>query len=293
MSAGKYGFPEVIGGSTIAYFYSFDADDRTWVMTWDRGIIPKDRVRVFDKSSFHGLPLGDDVTLPLAFFREDATKYTRSGTTVEPTAEKWSRYDWVGLTGEQVEVGNKRYWVTREAGLLCAADQVSAPSLRKEPPPRVQQGEVSTWLDVSIVQGWMVAYEGTRPVYTTMVSPGRGGLPQEGKTLLETASTPVGDFSISGKFHTATMTSNYSAKVVHSEVPYTQNFSGPYALHAAYWHDDWGVPKSGGCVNLSPIDAMRVFAWTQPRLPEGWHGMRAIQSDAAAYQRATVVSIHR
>ena len=293
MSAGKYGFPEVIGGSTIAYFYSFDVDDRTWVMTWDRGIIPKDRVRVFDKSSFHGLPLGDDVALPLAFFRQDAIKHKRSGTTVEPTSAKWSRYDWVGLTGEQVEVGGKRYWVTREEGLLCAADRVSAPSLRKQPPARVQQGEVSTWLDVSIVEGWLVAYEGTRPVYTTMVSPGRGGLPQEGKTLLETASTPVGDFSISGKFHTATMTSNYSAKVVHSEVPYTQNFSGPYALHAAYWHDDWGVPKSGGCVNLSPIDAMRVFAWTEPRLPEGWHGMRAIQSDAAAYKRATIVSVHR
>jgi len=111
--------------------------------------------------------------------------------------------------------------------------------------------------------------------------------------LLETASTPAGDFAISGKFHTATMTSNYSDKVVHSEVPYTQNFSGPYALHVAYWHDDWGIGKSGGCVNLSPIDGMRLFAWTDPQLPPGWHGMRAIKSDAAHYEAATIVSLHR
>ena len=73
-----------------------------------------------------------------------------------------------------------------------------------------------------------------------------------------------------------------------SEVPFTQNFSGPYALHAAYWHDDWGVGKSGGCVNLAPIDARRIFAWTEPRLPPGWHGVRA--GDGV---ERTLVSLHK
>jgi hypothetical protein len=290
---GKYGFPEVFGGSTIAYHYSFDAEDRTWVMTSDRGVIPKDRIRVFPESKFHGLPLGQGVSLPLAFFRADAPQYRRAPGGVEKTAASWARYGWVGLTGEEIEHAGKRYLATREGGLLVDAELVSAPALRTDLPAPVKSGASKTWLDVSIVGGWLVAYEGKEPVYTTMISPGRGGLPQEGKTLLETASTPVGDFAISGKFHTATMTSNYSDKVVHAEVPYTQNFSGPYALHAAYWHDAWGVPKSGGCVNLAPVDAMRIFAWTEPRLPEGWHGMRAIESDIAAYSGATVVSLHR
>lgn len=291
-AAGKYGFPEVVGGSTIAYWYSFDADDRAWVMTWDRGIVPKDRIRPYPESEFHGLPLGAAAQLPLAFFRRDTPALRRTASGVEPTGTPFRRYDWVGLTGEETEIEGKRYLVTK-AGTLCAAADVSAPRLRTTLPDAVAAGTSKTWLDVSIVGGWLVAYEGRKPVYATMVSPGRGGLPVEGKTLLETASTPVGDFPISGKFHTATMTSNYSDKVVHSEVPYTQNFSGPYALHAAYWHDDWGVPKSGGCVNLSPTDAMRIFAWTEPRLPNGWHGMRAIQSDIAAYAGATVVSLHR
>ena len=31
-----------------------------------------------------------------------------------------------------------------------------------------------------------------------------------------------------------------------SDVPYTQYFSGPFALHAAYWHEDFGEMKSAG-----------------------------------------------
>ena len=40
-----------------------------------------------------------------------------------------------------------------------------------------------------------------------------------------------------------------------SEVPYTQFFHMPFALHGEYWHDRFGEPKSGGCVNLSVADA--------------------------------------
>ena len=52
---------------------------------------------------------------------------------------------------------------------------------------------------------------------------------------------------------------------------------GAHALHGAYWHDQWGELKSGGCVNLSPLDAQRVFEWTEPALPPGWHGARSIK----------------
>ncbi|HTJ85037.1 MAG TPA: L,D-transpeptidase, partial [Polyangiaceae bacterium] len=57
------------------------------------------------------------------------------------------------------------------------------------------------------------------------------------------------------------------------DVPYIQYFASGFALHAAYWHDVFGKKKSHGCVNLSPIDAHRVFMWTEPAVPEGWHGI--------------------
>ncbi|XXX81092.1 L,D-transpeptidase [Sorangium sp. So ce134] len=57
------------------------------------------------------------------------------------------------------------------------------------------------------------------------------------------------------------------------DVPYIQYFASGYALHAAYWHDVFGTPRSHGCINLAPIDAHRVFLWTEPPVPPGWHAI--------------------
>ena len=57
------------------------------------------------------------------------------------------------------------------------------------------------------------------------------------------------------------------------DVPWIQYFAAGYAIHGAYWHDVFGTPRSHGCVNLSPIDARVVFAWTDPPVPENWHGI--------------------
>lgn len=57
------------------------------------------------------------------------------------------------------------------------------------------------------------------------------------------------------------------------DVPWIQYFASGYALHGAYWHDVFGTPRSHGCVNLAPIDARFVFLWTDPPVPDGWHGI--------------------
>lgn len=56
------------------------------------------------------------------------------------------------------------------------------------------------------------------------------------------------------------------------DVPWIQYFEAGYALHGAYWHDVFGFPRSHGCINLAPIDARYVFMWTDPPVPDGWHG---------------------
>ncbi len=72
------------------------------------------------------------------------------------------------------------------------------------------------------------------------------------------------------------------------DVPYVQYFEAGYALHAAYWHDVFGKARSHGCVNLAPIDAHRLFYWTDPPVPEGWHGVVSMQDGDG-----TVVNIHK
>jgi lipoprotein-anchoring transpeptidase ErfK/SrfK len=57
------------------------------------------------------------------------------------------------------------------------------------------------------------------------------------------------------------------------DVPWIQYFASGYALHGAYWHDVFGTPRSHGCINLAPIDARFVFMWTDPPVPDGWHGI--------------------
>ena len=280
------------GGSTVAYVREFDFEGRPFLLTWDQAIVPKDRVKPYPRSMFHGLVLGKDANLPLAFFRQNPRpKWKRddNGKLVQ-TDQTWPRHGWVELTAARIEQDGKKFVETRDAGHYASLDDAQvieavtdAPWLGKKNP------EQQKWVDIRVLEGTMVAYEGLRPVYATLISPGRGGIPYEGIDPVKTASTPTGIFRVDGKFRTATMVSSSDANLVHSEVNWVMNFHGPHALHGAYWHDAWGEKKSGGCVNLAPIDAKWVFDWTDPPLPEDWYGMRAIQE----FGRSTIVRVRR
>ncbi len=126
-----------------------------------------------------------------------------------------------------------------------------------EPPPGV--GPAERWVDVDLTEQVLVAYEGRRPVFTTLVSTGTAH------------PTPEGSYRIWIKFSEADMRGNagdhrYSV----SSVPWTMYFHKDFALHAAYWHDGFGEPRSNGCVNLSPLDARKLYLWTSPEVPTGW-----------------------
>lgn len=286
----------VVPGSTVAYNRSFDFGGRTFLLASDKMLIPKDRVRPYPRSLFHGVELSEEIRLPLAFFRKTARpKYKREadGSFVK-TDQSWARHAWVMIDGDEVGTGAETYLPTREPGLFALASDATviraatvAPAGKAD--PKLPDPGRRTWLDVSVLGGWLVAYEGMKPVFATLISPGRGGVPYEGHDALETASTPTGLFRVDGKFVTATMVSSSNDLIVHTEVQYVQNFHGPHALHGAYWHDLWGEPKSGGCINLAPIDAKRVFEWTEPELPKGWYGMRSVPE----FGPVTAVWVHR
>jgi L,D-transpeptidase catalytic domain len=268
--------------STVAWSHEVFDGQRSWLLTHDYTWVPKDRVAPYPEVHFQGVELGKGARLPLAFFRgADRPKYrkTENGELIE-SGEKWPRLSRVELTGNQLEVAREKYLETREQGLWVKERDAVVPKLRATTPwgdavgaeIAPPAGQRRTWLEASVMKGWLIAYENTRPVYVTMISPGRGGTPIPGKEPLETASTPTGTFNITGKFATATMEAPND--FIHSDVPWTQNFSGPHALHGAYWHDDWGNRKSAGCINVSPIDGRWLFNFTEPALPEGWHGVR-------------------
>jgi lipoprotein-anchoring transpeptidase ErfK/SrfK len=124
-------------------------------------------------------------------------------------------------------------------------------------------------------------------VYATLMSPGIGGVAREDQDAVEASATRIGTYPISGKLVTFTMRG--PGDLVHSDVPFVQNIVKPYALHGAYWHDNWGNPQSGGCVNLAPLDAKWLFDFSEPELPKGWHAVRWRPSQ----EPATLVVLHR
>ncbi len=271
----------VVRGSTIAWSKAYDdGAGRTWLYTSDHMLVPKDRVKAYPKAQFQGVTLGPDKTLPIAFFRKkDRDKLRRVGDGFEPTGATFPRLSHVGLTGAREQRGKEVFLETREPGVWVRESDAAVAALRSELPFREDElgAGRNTWVDVSVMGGTFVAYEGRTPVFATLIAPGRGGIPYPGKDPISTASTPTGTFRVDGKFRWATMVSSTDDTVVHAEVQYVQNFHGAHALHGAYWHDQWGELKSGGCVNLSPLDSKRVFEWTEPALPPGWHGARSIK----------------
>lgn len=264
--------------STVAYTTEARWGDRGFLLSADYGWLPKDRVREYPRIEFHGVHLGAEARLPLAFFRtQDRPRYARLGERVTRAPGVFRRLDWVELTGQSFVEGGVRYLETRTGVYVKETDAV-VPTPPERTPWGDPLGEVDAaqshdkWVDVSILGGWLLAFEGGTPRYATLISPGRGGKPVRNRTTLETASTPLGTFSINTKIVTATMEAPH--EFVHSDVPWVMNFTGPYALHTAYWHDDWGDAVSGGCVNLSPLDARFLFDFTEPKLPPGWHAVR-------------------
>jgi hypothetical protein len=279
---------ELRNGSTVAFVADVRANEQDYLLGADLSYIPKERVTPLPHYEFQGVELGKDAQLPLAFFRgKDRPKLRKEGTEFRETGENFARLSHVALTGKTEGAGESRVLETADGTWVRARDAVVPTPSDKAPWGTDAPKGRGTWLEVSVNGGWLIAYENLTPVFATLISPGRGGAAKPNEDPIPEARTPLGVFPISGKFATATMEA--PGNLIHSAVPWTQNFSGPHALHTAYWHDDWGNPKSGGCINVSPLDGKRLFAWTDPPLPDGWHGTRWMPWRGPA----TILIVHR
>jgi len=277
-------------GSTVAYTSELRVGEQDFLLGADLSYVPKSKVTPLPRHQFRGVELTGELTLPLALFRgKDRPKLKRAGSSFEETGETFARLSYVALTGrsEQVSGEKEKYFETKDGWFVRGSDAVVPTASSKPPWGEATPKGRATWMEVSVTQGWLIAYEGNVPVFTTLMSPGRGGPAKPDQDPIEEARTPLGIFPISGKFATATMEA--PGDLIHTAVPWTQNFSGPHALHTAYWHDDWGSYKSGGCINVSPLDGKRLFEWTEPQLPAGWHGVRWLPWRGPA----TTLVVHR
>ncbi len=127
------------------------------------------------------------------------------------------------------------------------------------------------WIEISIADQTLWAYENGRIVLQTYIS---SGLPQtepveEGKFSSE---TPTGDHHITVKTPVRHMGEDPLSDVIDSGalpgVPWVCFFREEgYALHGTYWHSNFGYRMSSGCINLPNEHARWLYRWTQPFVP--------------------------
>ncbi|MDB4944300.1 MAG: hypothetical protein JWP97_3834 [Labilithrix sp.] len=243
-------------------------------------LAPKDHLIVHEpKTEFEGIALTDTNEkrkLPLAF-----VVGTRAHeTTMDPNdkadgvvrGEHLERFSILSLTGKHESAHDRVYWET-DKGFMVRDIDVAVVQLPKVPSD-VQPGE--KWIDVDLGSQALVAFEGDKPVYATIVSTGRRNADPE-----KDHRTVEGSFRIREKHISTTMDDDGASDGTYriEDVPWVMYFEKSFALHGAFWHSSFGRERSHGCVNLTPHDAHHIFDWAGPNLPEGWHGVRATKEN--------------
>jgi lipoprotein-anchoring transpeptidase ErfK/SrfK len=113
------------------------------------------------------------------------------------------------------------------------------------------------WIEINLSWQWLTAYEGDTPVLGVPISTGIDGY-----------DTPAGEFAIEWMLEWETM---WGYDYYLEDVPYVMYFADYYAIHGAYWHDNFGEPMSHGCVNLPVWAAEWLYFWADIGTPVWIH----------------------
>lgn len=103
------------------------------------------------------------------------------------------------------------------------------------------------WIEVNLSSQTLTAWQGDVAVMHTYISSGLPATP-----------TVTGRFTIGRKYSSQRMIGpGYDLP----GVPWVMYFYSGYAIHGAYWHNNFGSPMSHGCVNMTPGESQILYNW--------------------------------
>lgn len=189
----------------------------------------------------------------------------------ELTVAKWGTDNFV----RQVASSSGAYIV--DAGQPIFNNQ----KLAIQPPqPLPQTGEVlginanratdgtEKWIEVDTSDQQLIAWEGNRQVYKFPVSTGLPGM-----------DTVKGEFRVWRKVLNQAYKGGSRERGTYyylPNVPFSLFFHKGYAIHGAYWHNDFGIrPRSHGCVNMRIPDAEVIYNWAGPAMPQNTRALNS------------------
>lgn len=251
----------LVGAHTVRSAGTVTAGGRRYWRTTQGDLIDAASIAVIGASAFKGIALADAAPLP-AWVRAQKDPRKPAITRAAPSAtgaplgtlEPRTIVSVLEESGEFARISD-RAWIAR-ADLRAA--RIAAPPAGTAADER--------WFDIDLDEQVLVAYEGKRPVYATLVSTGKTG-----------HSTPELIARVNSKLLASDMVSRQGDRYSVAGVPWTMFYDGNYALHTSYWHDNFGGTRSHGCINLSPRDARLLYLWSSPDVPPGW---TAVYGDA-------------
>ncbi len=263
---------EVIGTEVMG------RNNKTWVETPDGYIYAADLqpVRNIPNTPLTALPAGKpgfwaEVTVPYIDLQllnapiSPAIKYTLQ--TNQPVRLYYGQVIWVdqvnpdpsGVVYYRVNespghgYGYGDMFLADGAGLKVLTDEDVSPIN-----PEVDPATKKIVIDATSEHQTLSCFEGNNEVYFCRISSGYG----------ETFSTPVGDQAVAWKIYSIHMAANTGSDSGYDTMavpwPVFFNTNAGAAIHGVFWHNDFGVRRSHGCVNVLPQDAKWIFRWTAP-----------------------------
>lgn len=245
------------GDNWVSVMGTVEYEGETWYEINPNEFVHADHIAITRPSRFRGVRLNQQPAYPFAWINRHVNPSTLPGEA--PGAEvTLPRYDRVTIFGQQMMGDELWYMIGPDQWI----EQQYVSRIDVDPRPEGVEPD-EKWIEVDTFEETLTAYEGDRMVFATLISSGRGA----GNW------TPEGLSRIWGKLPSTPMsnkevTPDSPAWYYLENVEWTQYFNGAYAIHAAYWHDSFGFPRSHGCVNLTISDAKWLFQWTTPYTPE-------------------------
>lgn len=143
-----------------------------------------------------------------------------------------------------------------------------------EAPSSVESDDV--WIDADIETQMLAVMQGDDMLYVTLMSTAKKG-----------HSTPLGTYQIYDKSVGWDLGSREGSDDPYymERVPFVMHYYPRYAIHSAFWHDNFGEPASHGCINLAPKDALAVYQRVSPTMPRGWQFVKQHEEDPGTVVR--------
>jgi hypothetical protein len=232
-------------------------EGQQWYQINEEEFIPADTLAFASPSHFQGVYLTEQPQHPFAWINRWTQPSVVPQGALNEAVASLNRYQLVTLFAEEQRGDQVWYLVGPDQWV----EQSSVSRVDVDPPPQ-EIGPGEKWIEVDLFEQTIAAYEEGRMVYASLISSGRTA-----------TATPPGLYRLwskvrEGKMSNPDVEDGSPAWYFIEDVPWTMYFHGGYSIHAAFWHDAFGFQRSHGCVNLAPRDALWLFNWANPFMPE-------------------------